>query len=305
MSGKAQSVTSAMSYYFESVHTWPHQRAFIVAFYFLFFFDTYDMLTSHDPYGDLTGLTKIPVLDYQDRSPALPQFFLLLASIGALVSVVTLLFSNAPWPGLFTAAAFNYYYWGNALDDFQHHYLLCVVLSILPWVYGGETPKHQRHALRFMYLIVGCVYLWTAVAKLDDQFPRILGFTSTRFVHSQVSLFSPWISWEHQFACIAVGVVCVELWLGFLLVAGNLRNRNVALSVALGSILLHLSFELFATLAIRVFSYYMILLMAMLLPPFPTPRLVLATFALAGLLIHAKFDREKEDQEIMAEKTSL
>ena len=67
------------------------------------------------------------------------------------------------------AALYAWIYAVSQLDSYQHHYLVALVLVLacfVPWF--APTGAVRSWALRLVLVELGIVYLWTAIAKIDD-----------------------------------------------------------------------------------------------------------------------------------------
>ena len=75
-----------------------------------------------------------------------------------------------------TAAIYGWIYVTSQLDSYQHHYLVALFLVLaaaVPWFRAPDEPRDAAHpvrswALRLILIQLGIVYVWAALAKIDD-----------------------------------------------------------------------------------------------------------------------------------------
>lgn len=152
---------------------------------------------------------------------------------------------------IFVAVCYNFAYWANALDQYQHKYFLCLVLILLPW------PKANGRLIVIQFAIL---YFWTAVAKVTDGGVFLSGdllkmTTQRREVYDGVHFVSALVGVEDDtlWALSAWCVVVVELVLCLLLLTEDARVLTAIIGITM-----HANFEVVGNLSIGWFSYYMI-----------------------------------------------
>ena len=245
-------------------------RVFRLAFFGLLAFDLFlDGMNERDSSTFL--VSKVPLL-FEDGLDFVPSTKLL-ARVQKVGCVAALVASVGPdryykHAAIGASVTYNFVYWANALDRWQHHYLLCLLLILLPWI--------DKHA--WVQRLVACqlaiVYFWTAVAKLTDDGIFVTGdFLRTtaqrREVYDGIHAVASFVNLEDSYVwgAAALSVIAVEL----LLVALLLTQRAPYLAIALG-VSMHLSFEFVGKLSIGRFSWYCITLFLLVLPDFHTKK---------------------------------
>ena len=257
--------------YLQKIHSNTRMHRFVFrAFRFLFFgllaFDLFlDGMNPRDPSTFL--VSKVPLLfeGGLDWVPS-PKLLARVQMVGFLAALVASLGSDRRYKhaAIVTAVMYNFAYFANAADRYQHHALLAELLILLPWV-NEHDWVHQ-----LIVVTVGIVYFWTAVAKLTDGGLFLSGaFLRTtaprREVYDLVHTVASLVSFDDDalWSVAALGVVAVELILAGLF----LGRRAPYLAIALG-VPLHLGFEFVAKLSIGRFSWYCITLYLLILPDF-------------------------------------
>jgi hypothetical protein len=198
-----------------------------------------------------------------ERSAWFHATVLFFASVCALVSVVAP--ARRRW-ALLGAAFFNLYYLSNGIDGFQHHYLLCILLVLVP------LAEEDALAMRVLDAQVAIVYFYTARTKFDTAFLTgdILALTTlSRRTHGLVHFVAETVGVEDLavFRASAWYVLAAELALcAALLARPYLSKRARVTAFALG-VLMHAGIEIFGRLVIGFFSYYMIVILALLMGP--------------------------------------
>ena len=176
----------------------------------------------------------------------------------------------------FTALFFNILYFGSCLDEFQHHYLLCLLLWILIFL----EEYHESEYLWISRLIsvqLSIVYFFTIITKIsDNNFLFIKGkfspiFLGKLWVHETITWISNIFNLKEETIWIlsSVFVISIELFLSISIII-NTRTNNYKIYKFFTFIIglsLHISFETVASLRIGFFSVYMIFLYWLLLGP--------------------------------------
>ncbi|HEC64079.1 MAG TPA: hypothetical protein ENI23_02155 [bacterium] len=181
------------------------------------------------------------------------------------------------------ALTYSLAFFGTALDSFQHHYLLCLVLVILIFKEEGE-----EWVSRLLSVQLSIVYLFTVITKLTDGFLFLKGaFTPNIAMVMKVHNFVTWISRStgiieeyHVWSAMAFITILGEVFLAVSIVVAvrykdndTLRARLFGFIVWIAGTTLHISFEVFGSISIRFFSWYMVLLYWGLIgPDFLIPR---------------------------------
>ncbi len=245
-------------------------RAFRLFFFGLLALDLFlDGMHPRDPSTFL--VSKVPLLFEEGLdwvpSPKLLARLQLVGCVGALVASVgsDRYFHNA---ALVVSIAYNFVYFANAADRYQHHAMLAELLILMPWVNKHDWVR------QLVVVTVGIVYFWTAVAKLTDGGLFLSGaFLRTtaprREVYDLVHTVASFVNFDDDalWSAAALGVVAVELILAGLF----LSRRAPYFAIALG-IPLHLSFEFVGKLSMGRFSWYSITLYLLILPDFHTKK---------------------------------
>ena len=168
------------------------------------------------------------------------------------------------------ALAYSTAYFSTLLDSFQHHYLLCLILFILIFKEeGGELIP------RLLSIQLSIVYLFGVMTKLTDGFLFIKGsFTPNVAMVMRVHRLVTWITKtigiiqeSHVWSGIALITIFCEVFLALsIVVAVRYRNKDTIRFRLFGFVVwivgtcLHISFEVFGSLSIRFFSWYMMIL---------------------------------------------
>jgi hypothetical protein len=172
------------------------------------------------------------------------------------------------------AAAYNIAFWGNAADAFQHHYLISMLLLLVPLY--PYTPWAQR----LCALQVGLVYFWAVVTKVADGGLFLSGAFSAMFVrnagvHSAVFGAARFLGLESDmllWRAMAWAVVGAEANLTLVLCTSpswwlqSARAWKLRTAILLAGIAMHLGFEFVGSLRIGRFSWYMVAILAAQIP---------------------------------------
>jgi hypothetical protein len=219
------------------------------------------MLVGYECWNDIAGASKYgaggfnvaqlaflsPAFDYLGaRLIALDVFVVCLRTLIAYGCFVLALFTMTPFKSgmllCLVTAAYVTVYFSSQIDYYQHHYLVCLLLTIMcaSVVVRGDTAQRSLQLLAYQ---VSWVYLWSGVAKLHGDF--LLG-TSLRMTAGGVmaSHIVPWhaallhVTTEQIYLFVAVVTVAAELFLCIALLSP--RFWSLAAVVGIG---LHLSLE--------------------------------------------------------------
>ncbi len=200
------------------------------------------------------GLDFVPTLKLVSRLYALTAAAACVASLG-----------TDRWytpAALVAACTYTLAYFSNACDRYQHHFLLCLLLILLPWA------RTRVWVQRLIFYQVAIVYFWTAVAKITDGGLFLSGaFVRTtarrREVCDAVHVAASYAGVQDttMWSVLAVCVVVLELALCILLVANKLRWLAILIGVSM-----HLGIEFVGRLSIGFFSWYMLFFYVLLLP---------------------------------------
>jgi len=248
---------------------WWTFRVFRFAFFALFSLDVLVDLDGAQWVRPTTvSVTKIPLLfeDYMRWATTLHSmkvFHAIAFNAGVLSAIVP---DCAYTPlAIIAALSYNLAYWTSVLNRYQHKYLLCIMLWILPFA-------HRREGARKMLLAqLGIVYAWTAVTKVADGgvflSGQILPFIMSDLrIHNCASYIASVMHVDDIVLWQTASwlVVITEIILAILLVR---QKEGMKFAFVLG-IFLHVSFELSGAFRIGFFSYYMILFFMLLIPHF-------------------------------------
>lgn len=230
-------------------------------------------------------LSKAPMLfEANPVVPWVPDAHVLstISIIGAISAVAACLALLLEWPlsplwfaaSTIVVVAYNTAFWGNAADAFQHHYLVSMLLALVPLY--PYTPWAQR----LLALQVGLVYFWTIVTKVADGGLFLSGAFSAMFVrnvhiHAAVFNMARVLGLESDrllWRATAWAVVNVEAHLALVLctrpswwMQSKLAWR-IRTAVLLAGIAMHLGFEFVGSLRIGRFSWYMAAILAAQIP---------------------------------------
>ena len=239
-------------------------RVFRLLFFGLLAFD--ELIASYKPVESSALLiSKVPLI-FEDGLDWVPTEKFLsrvhwLACGGAMVASLGP-HASYKFAAIEVAVLYNFAYWANALDRFQHHALLCMLLVLLPWVYEKTWVR------RLLTIQLAIVYFWTAVAKLADDglflggdFVRMAArrrevFDAVHYMASMVGLEDGTV-----WSIFAANIVGVELLLVVLL----LTERVPWLAIFVG-VSMHLGIEFVGKLSIGRFSWFMMSLYILLIP---------------------------------------
>lgn len=210
-------------------------------------------------------VSKIPLLFEEglDWVPT-PKFLARISGVVCLAAAVASLGPERFYPraAAVAAAGYNIAYFGDTTDRYQHHYLLCLLLALLPWARDHAWVK------RLVFVQLALVYFWTGVAKIVDgglflegHFVRMAA--RRRIVFDGVHWLSELTGIDDisMWSLLAVQVVLFEVVLCGLLLTGRAPRLAVVLGVAM-----HLGFELVGKLSIGYFSWYMLTLYILVVP---------------------------------------
>ena len=179
----------------------------------------------------------------------------------------------------FCALFYNILYFGSCLDEFQHHYLLCLLLWILIFLEDPLIP------LRLISVQLSIVYCFTIITKLADNLLFIKGkfsplFSVKLWVHETVTQISNISNLKEETIWI-ISSICVILMELFLSISIIITTRNCHPKVYkfftfIIGLILHISFEILGSLRIGFFSVYIILLYWLILgPKFLIPKCII------------------------------
>lgn len=219
--------------------------------------------------------------------------FLLQAYLGFVIACGV---AGRAWYWLLTAL-YGYTYFISQLDSYQHHYLVFLILLLcgfVPWQDSGavhdrskERERRSREAraraeqparivtswaLRLVYAQITLLYLWAAAAKLD---PAWLDGTTLAAQLEPGTLrgMAEWMG----LGSAAVLVMLAELFLAVAWLVRKLWLPGLIVGVAL-----HIGIEI-AGFEIGIFSYFMLVMYALLIPD-----RWFAAFEKARAAIHAR-----------------
>lgn len=255
--------------YFEGVAFEPWSNAvFQLFFYLLLAVDTFAVAWGSPLLrNDSLELTKLPLeLENAIGRPDVWTRITLLTctSIFAVFSALHCGTDTRRFCQYLTAVGFNAYYWLTAIDGFQHHYLLCVVLVLVP------LSTVHPWARRLLCMQVGLLYIWTAVAKIDGSLGKILPvICRLPMVHKWVAN-AAWLTGSTSdawvWSAMGWGVVLTEVSVALLLLRPNFNQPRSRILVMFLGMSLHVGFEKLASLSIGFFSFYMISFFVLLAP---------------------------------------
>jgi hypothetical protein len=160
-----------------------------------------------------------------------------------------------------TASIYAWLYFGSQIDEYQHHYLVALILLLacfVPWQRPAgavaSTPV-RSWAVRLMLVQLGIVYFWAAISKMDASWTN--GATLAAEISGPLrGLLDDTIGLR----AAAQGVIGVELALA----ASVWQPRAWRFAAPVG-ILLHLGFA-FAGFRIGLFAWMMLGLYAFVVP---------------------------------------
>ncbi len=239
-------------------------RVFRLLFFGLLAFDEF-LAASRPADPSALLISKVPLV-FEDTLDWVPTP-ILLSRAHTVACVASLVAALAPYrwykkSAVIAAVLYNFAYWSNALDRFQHHFLLCMLLVLLPWAHDHSWVR------RLVVVQLAIVYFWTAVAKLADDglflggdFVRMAArrrevFDAVHYMASMVGLEDGTV-----WSIFAANIVGVELLLVVLL----LTERVPWLAIFVG-VSMHLGIEFVGKLSIGRFSWFMMSLYILLIP---------------------------------------
>ena len=241
-------------------------RGFTVAFYLLVAVDCFiDTRASPWMQPSDIAVTKLPAL-FEDGLGWTPPHDVIAASTTAAAwfALIAAVVPCAYFPlmAIHTAAAYTFAYFATAMNHYQHKYLLCILLWIMPFT------QHNAVARRLLHVQLGIVYAWTAVTKVADGglfagagILPLLSMTARNHAIVQTVADALGVHGTRIWQAASVGVICVEVVLAVLLVT----DRAPLVAILLG-VCLHAGIELSGTFRIGFFSFYMLLFFALLIP---------------------------------------
>lgn len=244
--------------------TWLTFRIFRLLFFGLLALDEFFAAVVHAEPSALL-MSKVPLffeegLDWVPTPKALSRVH----TVACLAAFAASVCPDAVYKhaAISAAVCYNFAYWANAIDGYQHHYLLCLLLTLLPWVRDHEWVK------RLIVVQLAIVYFWTSVAKLADGGLFLEGHfirMTTRhiWVYDRVHELSvvTGIDELSLWSLFAIQVVIAEILLVALLLTGRMPWLAIIIGVAM-----HLSFEIVGKLSIGFFSWYMMTLYILCVP---------------------------------------
>ncbi|EGG19666.1 hypothetical protein DFA_00244 [Cavenderia fasciculata] len=157
-------------------------------------------------------------------------------------------------------------------DNYQHHYLLVLVLFILSTLsFNFNNDKEKNNIIqcpwqiRLLFIQLSIVYFWTSVAKLNESWidgsvlPRMVGPEFKETLASVLGTISPILA-DNSMAILSVSTLVAELFLVFALHIPFLYPivsfTGISMHVLMGS----------SGLRIGTFSYFMTLFYVFTLP---------------------------------------
>ncbi len=259
--------------YFDGVRfEWWAVILFRLCFYLLIALDSFTLAWgSRALRTDRLSITKLPVwIEGLEGGPSLDLHVTTLTCTFLFALCGCLL----PWKServlsqCLTAVGFNAYYWTNATDGYQHHYLLCVLLVLVPLAIEGDS--RYGWGRRLLCMQVGIVYFWTAVTKIDGSLGFILPIMiKKKWVHEWVSDVAAAFGMHSDarvWSALGWSTVAVELFIAGALLWPKFSDYRLRLMVILAGVSLHAGIEFLGNLSIRFFSFYMITFFLLLLP---------------------------------------
>ena len=269
-------------------------KTFRLAFFTLLTLDTYLIMTVFSKL-DSTNKFHISKFDFlYERNPIYPftisgNLLYDLFTFSCFCSISSAFGFEYNFAATCSAITYSLAFFSTLLDSFQHHYLLCLILVILIFKeVGGEWVP------RLLSVQLSIVYLFTIMTKLTDGFLFIKGrFIPNIAMLIKVHNFVTWISTSigiveeyHVWSAMALFTVFSEIFLAMSIVVAvrfrnetTFRTRLFVFIVWIVGTCLHISFEVFGSLRIRFFSWYMVILYWGLIgPDFFIPKYFLKLF---------------------------
>ena len=169
-----------------------------------------------------------------------------------------------------TAFTYSVIYCGNALLQYQHYYLLCLIL----WICIFLNEKNAWVS-RLISVQLSIVYAFTALTKITDGRVFFGGTTFTVlskriWVHESVTYLSRSLAIDEGmiWSTTSFTVIIVELLLVVLVVVAVRSRSKFTMSFTwLIGMTLHASFQFAGSLRIGFFSLYMFILYWLLIGP--------------------------------------
>ena len=249
-------------------------RALRVGLFGLLAFDIWMKMLEHAPrYGaggfnvpqfPLLSFLPVPSAEIVGVAWLLAGFAALRAAFGVAVRQSAIIVAVA-YAGI--------YMWSQA-DNYQHHYLVSLMLvtgCFVPWEAASRAPRDTapevRHwSFRMLYVQVALLYFWAAVAKMDPLW--LSGSTMAHFTQGVEARAN--LTWLAN--GIGVELASMPKLMSWSVMLGELFAAAVFLVPRLRLVGLlvvpwfHISVE-WLSFEIEWFSYYMILLNVVLLTP--------------------------------------
>jgi len=180
---------------------------------------------------------------------------------GGLMSMRCAFSVNSTFEPYLIALAKAFIVFGSQADNYQHHYLLVLVLLILVPIsfilVDNVNLKYRVWPIKFLAIQLSIVYFWTTVAKLHwswfsgQVLPRMLGPEFKRLVNTLFSNTS--IGGVDPMVFISISTIIVELFLVFSLHIEKLKVPTFVFGVSMHTMMGS------SGLRIGTFSYFMII----------------------------------------------
>ena len=237
-----------------------------VGFFLLLAYDAWWIALSHAPrYG--AGAFNVTHFELLDSIAPLPTP----SSIGNLYLLVGVLSALCAFgvggkrSMILTATLYNLSYFWSQADSYQHHYLLGLVLLLLPWITWRKDEK-LGIGLPALYFQMAFIYFWTAVAKMEPVWlsgETLSMMVSHPDVRQNIVDFGSSLGWSESvtFSWAAWGVMCGELFATLAFLFKPLRTLGFLIIPWFHIMVEWIGFD------IELFSYYMLLLNLCLLAP--------------------------------------
>lgn len=167
-----------------------------------------------------------------------------------------------PFVSITVTVLYNFAYFATALNRYQHKYMLCMILWIMPFA------AHSSRANRSLRTFTGIVYGFTALTKIMDSGV----FASGRLLpsllmkqpnHDLVDQAADMLSVDALtlWALISTSTIICEVALSFCLIKGIYVTPAIMLGVSM-----HAGIHLSSVFKIGFFTYYMLGFYVLLLP---------------------------------------
>lgn len=238
-------------------------RIFRLAFFFLLAYDVYMLRYRSSVYALDFRISHAEWFYNQLPDSLIPgnrgiAYIYLSCSALSLVCMFGILYHGS---AVLLTIMYGYAYFSNKVDSYQHHYLVFVLLYILSFV---DTLK-PRNGLTNLRIMVGTVYLYTAITKFHCSFTS--GLILTRylmipFVHKSVTFVSVWTSIPESYiwVILSISTILLEVSLFFLWTIGWTGWMQFILGVSF-----HMAIH-FSGFHILNFSFYMVTLYLLMIP---------------------------------------